>query len=159
MCIRDRTYQTQLIANVMALIGTPMLERGVLAVNEGLERGDPAIGPDTVATWCGALLGVLEAPGRDSGELLALVSDGIPGLDADWATALGDELDRVTVGLDPALIAQRKTAAEFDGIGLAPADDVLPSVLEGMYRELPGNAARFGASVRALVDTLSLIHI
>lgn len=151
----ELTYQTQLIANVMALIGTPMLERGVLAVNAGLERGDPAIGPDTVAAWCGALLGVLEAPGRDSGELLALVSDGIPGLDADWATALGNELDRVMVGLDPALVAQRKTVAEFDDIGLAPADDVLPSVLEGMYRELPGNAARFGASVRALVDTRS----
>jgi chemosensory pili system protein ChpA (sensor histidine kinase/response regulator) len=151
----ELTYQTQLIANVMALIGTPTLERGVLAVNEGLERGDPAIGPDTVATWCSALLGVLETPGRDAGELLALVSDGIPGLDADWAAALGDELDRVTVGLDPALIAQRKTVAEFDDIGLAPADDVLPSVLEGMYRELPGNAARFGASVRALVDTRS----
>lgn len=151
----ELAYQTQLIANVMELIGTRTLERGMLAVHDGLERGDAAIGPDTVATWCSALLGVLEAPGRESGELLALVSEGLPGLDADWAAALGDELDRVTVGLDPALVAQRKTVADFDDIGLAPADDVLPSVLEGMYRELPGNAARFGASVRALVDTRS----
>lgn len=151
----ELTYQTQLIANVMELIGTRTLERGMLAVHDGLERGDAAIGPDTVATWCSALLGVLEAPGRESGELLALVSEGLPGLDADWAAALGDELDRVTVGLDPALVAQRKTVADFDDIGLAPADDVLPSVLEGMYRELPGNAARFGASVRTLVATRS----
>ena len=151
----ELAYQTQLIANVMELIGTRTLERGMLAVLDDLARGDAAIGPDTVATWCSALLGVLEAPGRDAGELLALVSDGIPGLDADWATALGDELDRVQVGLDPALVAQRKTVAGFDDIGLVPADDVLPSVLEGMYRELPGNAARFGASVRTLVETRS----
>lgn len=151
----ELAYQTQLIANVMELIGTRTLERGMLAVHDGLARGDAAIGPDTVATWCSALLGVLEAPGRDAGELLALVSEGLPGLDADWATALGDELDRVQVGLDPALVAQRKTVAGFDDIGLAPADDVLPSVLEGMYRELPGNAARFGASVRTLVETRS----
>ena len=153
--VEELVYQTRLIANVMELIGTRTLERGMLCVNAGLERRDPAFGPEALAAWCSALLGVFEAPGRDAGELLAMVSEELPGFDAAWAAALGDELERIAIGVDPALIAQRKTLATAEDTQLAPADDVLPSVLEGMFRELPDNAARFGASVRALVATRS----
>lgn len=153
--VEELVYQTRLIANVMELIGTRILERGMLCVNAGLERRDPAFGPEALAAWCSALLGVFEAPGRDAGELLAMVSEDLPGFDAAWAAALGDELERIAIGVDPALIAQRKTLATAEDTQLAPADDVLPSVLEGMFRELPDNAARFGASVRALVATRS----
>lgn len=153
--VEELVYQTRLIANVMELIGTRTLERGMLCVNAGLERRDPAFGPEALAAWCSALLGVFEAPGRDAGELLAMVSEDLPGFDAAWAAALGDELERIAIGVDPALIAQRKTLVTAEDTQLAPADDVLPSVLDGMYRELPGNAARFGASVRALVATRS----
>lgn len=153
--VEELVYQTRLIANVMELIGTRTLERGMLCVNAGLEGRDPAFGPEAVAAWCNALLGVFETPGRDTGELLAMVSEDLPGFDAAWATALGDELERIAIGIDPALIAQRKTLATVEDMDLAPADDVVPSVLEGMFRELPDNAARFGASVRALVATRS----
>ena len=153
--VEELVYQTRLIANVMELIGTRTLERGMLCVNDGLERRDPAFGPEAVATWCSALLCVFEAPGRESGELLAMVSEDLPGFDAAWTAALGDELERIAIGVDPALIARRKTLATVEDADLAPADDVVPSVLEGMFRELPDNAARFGASVRALVATRS----
>jgi len=153
--VEELVYQTRLIANVMELIGTCTLERGMLWVNAGLARRDPAFGPEALAAWCSALLGVFEAPGREAGELLALVSEELPGFDAAWAMALGDELERIAIGVDPALLALRKTRATVEDTRLAPADDVLPSVLEGMFRELPGNAARFGASVRALVATRS----
>ena len=153
--VEELVYQTRLIANVMELIGTRTLERGMLRVNESLERRDPACGPEAVAAWCSALLGVFETPGRDAGELLAMVSEDLPGFDPAWAAALGDELERIAIGVDPALIAQRKTLATVEDTDLAPADDVVPSVLEGMFRELPDNAARFGASVRALVATRS----
>jgi chemosensory pili system protein ChpA (sensor histidine kinase/response regulator) len=151
----ELAYQCQLIVNVMELIGTPELARGMSAVRDALERRDPAVGPEALATWCNALLAVFEQPGRDSADLLASVAPALPALDAAWATALGDELARVTIGFDPALIAQRKTVAGFEDIGLTPADDVLPSVLDGMYRELPGNTARLGGAVRALASTRS----
>lgn len=153
--VEELVYQTRLIANVMELIGTRTLERGMLRVNESLERRDPACGPEALAAWCSALLGVFETPGRDAGELLAMVSEDLPGFDPAWAAALGDELERIAIGIDPALLAQRKTLATIEDTDLAPADDVVPSVLEGMFRELPDNAARFGASVRALVATRS----
>lgn len=151
----ELAYQCQLIVNVMELIGTPELARGMNAVREALEARDAAVGPEALATWCSVLLAAFEQPGRDSAELLASVAPALPALDAAWAAALGDELARVTIGFDPALIAQRKTVAGFEDIALAPADDVLPSVLDGMYRELPGNTARLGGAVRALASTRS----
>jgi chemosensory pili system protein ChpA (sensor histidine kinase/response regulator) len=149
----ELAYQCGLIANALELIGLAQLARGAEALREALERGDPAAGPDAVAIWCSALIGALDTPDRESAELVAAVAEPLSALDADWAQALGDELARVRVGMDPALLAQRKTVADFDDIGLAPAADVLPTVLEGMLRELPDNAARLGASVRALIDT------
>jgi chemotaxis protein histidine kinase CheA len=151
----ELAYQCQLIVNVMELIGTPELARGMGTVSEALERRDPAVDPEALATWCSVLLAAFEQPGRDSAELLASVAPALPALDAAWAAALGDELARVTIGFDPALIAQRKTVAGFEDIDLTPADDVLPSVLDGMYRELPGNTARLGGAVRALASTRS----
>lgn len=153
--VEELAYQCQLIVNVMELIGTPALAHGMTAVRDGIERRDPATTPDVVATWCSGLLASIESPGRDSAELLVSVTPALPGLDSAWADALGDEFARVVVGFDPALIAQRKTVAEFEDVALAPADDVLPNVLDGMYRELPGNAARLGASVRTLAETRS----
>ena len=153
--IEELAYQCQLIVNVLELIGTPALAHGMSAVRDGIERLDPAVAPETVAMWCSALLGTIEQPDRDSADLLASVAPTLSGLDDAWVHALGDEMARIVVGFDPALIAQRKTLAMFEDIGLAPADDVLPSVLDGMYRELPGNTARLGASIRALADTRS----
>lgn len=149
----ELAYQCGLVVNALELIGLTRLARGTEALRDALERGDPAAGPDLVASWCGALIGALERPDSEAAELVVAFAEPLSALDADWAQALGEELARVRVGMDPALLAQRKTVADFDDVGLAPAADVLPSVLEGMLRELPGNAARLGASVRALIDT------
>ena len=154
--VEELAYQCQLIANVLELIGTPALAYGMTAVRDGIERRDPAVQPEHVAMWCGALLGALEQPDHDAADLLTSVAPTLYGLDAAWTQAIGAEMMRIVVGFDPAVIALRKTTANFDDIGLAPADDVLPSVLDGMYRELPGNTARLGASVRALAETRSL---
>jgi chemotaxis protein histidine kinase CheA len=153
--VEELAYQCQLIVNVLELIGTPALAHGMAAVLDGIERRDPAVQPEHVAMWCSALLGAIEQPGHEAAELLSSVAPTLSGLDDAWARALRDELTRIVVGMDPALIAQRKTAADFDDIGLSPAEDVLPSVLDGMLRELPGNTERLGASVRALASTRS----
>lgn len=148
-------YQCQLIENVMELIGMPVLARGMGAIREGLERRDTTVTPDMMTLWSASLLDAFTHPGREAADPMAMIGQALPGLGDDWVTALGDELARVVIGFDPALIAQRKTIADVDDIGLTPADDVLPSVLDGMLRELPGNAERLGASVRALAATRS----
>lgn len=149
----ELSYQCQLVVNVMELIGTRTLAQGMDVVRVGIEARDPAVTPETVAIWCSVLLAAIETPNADSAESLAIASLDLPDLDDAWRTALVEEFARVRIGLDPALIAERKTQALPEDIALAPADDVLPSVLDGMLRELPGNAARFGASVRALAET------
>jgi chemotaxis protein histidine kinase CheA/ActR/RegA family two-component response regulator len=151
--LEELAYQSQLVVNVMELIGTATLAHGMNAVRTGIETRDPAVTPEAVATWCSVLLATIEQPNAESGELLGMAAHDLPGLDDAWRAALVAELGRVRIGLDPALIAQRKTLASLEDIGLAPADDVLPSVLDGMLRELPGNASKFGTSVRALADT------
>jgi len=151
--IGELSYQIQLVGNVLELIGTYALARGMEAVREGAESGDPAVSPDTVATWCSVLLAVMAAPDEASADVLVMAADGLPGLDADWADALHTEMARVRIGFDPSLIAARKTLAEPEDMQLSPADDVAPSVLEGMLRELPGNAERLGAAVRALAES------
>lgn len=153
--IEELVYQCQLIVNVMELIGTLELARGMDLIREALERRERAIGPEALATWCNALLAAFEQPGRAAADLLVATAPALPALDTRWSAALGDELARVAVGFDPALIAQRKTVAGFEDIGLIPANDVLPSVLDGMYRELPGNTARLGDAVRALAASRS----
>ena len=148
-------YHMQLVGNVLELIGTQALARGMQVVRDGVDARDPAVGPETVATWCSVLLAVIEAPGEESAELLVMAADGLPGLDAGWADSLRAEMARVSIGFDPAMIAARKTLADPDDMQLTPADDVVPSVMEGMLRELPGNAERLGAAVRALADERS----
>lgn len=153
--VEELAYQCQLIVNVLELIGTPVLAQGMAAVHDGIERRDPAVPPEVVAMWCGALFGTIEQPGHDAADLLISVAPALSGLDNVWAHALRDEMARIVIGFDPAMIAQRKTLATIEDIGLSPAEDVLPNVLDGMLRELPGNTARLGASVRALADTRS----
>ena len=153
--IGELGYHMQLVGNVLELIGTHALASGMEAIRHGAESGDPAVGPETVATWCSVLLAVIEAPGEESAELLVMAADGLPGLDAGWADSLRAEMARVSIGFDPAMIAARKTLADPDDMQLTPADDVVPSVMEGMLRELPGNAERLGAAVRALADERS----
>ncbi len=153
--IEELAYQCQLIVNVLELIGTPVLAQGMSAVQYSIERRDPAVPPEQVAMWCGALFGAIEQPGHDAADLLISVAPSLPELGDLWTRALHDEMARIVVGFDPAMIAQRKTLASLEDINLSPAEDVLPNVLDGMLRELPGNTARLGASVRALADTRS----
>jgi chemotaxis protein histidine kinase CheA len=153
--VEELAYQCQLIVNVLELIGTPVLAQGMAAVHDGIERRDPAVPPEVVAMWCGALFGTIEQPGHDAADLLVSVAPTLSGLDDAWAHALHNEMARIVIGFDPALLAQRKTHATIEDISLSPADDVLPNVLDGMLRELPGNTERLGASVRALADTRS----
>jgi chemotaxis protein histidine kinase CheA len=63
------------------------------------------------------------------------------------------QLVDVHVGYDPRLKALRKSKAEPEDIELKIADDVLPAVLDGMFRELPVRAAEFTQMTQQIVRT------
>lgn len=144
-------YQCELIGNVFELIGTVRLAEGMRLVRELIHARSPYIGPETMMQWCAGLLGVIDQPSSDSALLLASLMEGVPGLDEVWGAELAAEMALVRIGRDPVHTAARKREASEADLDLRPASDALPSVLEGMLRELPGNASRLGEAVRAAV--------
>ena len=145
-------YNLGLVGNAMEMLGTPALSRGILAlqtcVSSGLCRD-----PEMLGHWSASLVAFLEQMTEENADLMAALSYGVAGLDDEWAADLSSEAARVRIGMNPALIAMRKTEAFDDDVSLAVDADVLPSVLDGMLRELPGNAERLGNFIRKLVAT------
>jgi len=78
---------------------------------------------------------------------------------ADWfaqltpihAEALKSEIASINVGLDPRLMAARKTEISAAEAELSPADDVMPNVLQGMLIELPENARSLSINIENYV--------
>jgi chemotaxis protein histidine kinase CheA/ActR/RegA family two-component response regulator len=110
-----------------------------------------------LANWPIVLTGYLQSP-NDSAtaqDLCALLAD------PAWPSrrseseleALILRLGQVRVGYDPSLKAQRKSKAEPEDIELTIAEDVLPSVLDGMLRELPTRAAEFTQMTQQITRT------
>ena len=146
-------YQCELLGNALELLGTPVLAAGNAALRDGIARRDPAVDAECVARWSVTLLDALSRPGTDTADALADIAEVLPGLGPSWREGLREELARVVIGHDPALAHARLRVAYIADVSLAPADDVLATVMEGMLRELPGNAERLGASLRAIVST------
>lgn len=146
-------YQCGLLGNALELLGTRALAAGTAAIRDGIAGRHAAVDAECVARWSASLLDALSRPGLDTADALAELAGDLPGLGPAWRSALRKELARIVIGLDPMLAHTRVRVASTADVSLAPADDVLPSVMEGMLRELPGNAERLGASLRALVST------
>jgi chemosensory pili system protein ChpA (sensor histidine kinase/response regulator) len=158
--VEEYAYQAGLVLNALELLGLTRLNEATDTVRAeiALLAQAPA---DTIADrmalivrWQVALLGLLHAPTQaQSAELLLeTLSDPewVRALDAQEAPALLEEFARIRVGIDPKLIAARKRIAEPADVALDVAQDVAASVLEGMLRELPNNAAELCERLRAL---------
>ena len=65
--------------------------------------------------------------------------------------ALKQEIASISVGLDPRLMAARKTEITEEETELKPAADVMPNVLQGMLIELPENARALSISIENFV--------
>jgi len=144
-------HQCELIVNVLEHIGLLHLARGLRAVCEQTAAHSATIDPEIVLACCAGLRAAFETPAQDVTVLSAPLLGRIPPLDARWLEALGSELARVVIGMDPAFLAARKRHAAEQDVRLDFAPDVLGPVLDGMLRELPGNAARLGTAVRGAV--------
>ena len=67
------------------------------------------------------------------------------------AQALKNEIASISVGLDPRLMAARKTEISEAETELSPASDVMPNVLQGMLIELPENARTLSINIENFV--------
>lgn len=148
--LAELEFHLGLVGNAMEMLGTPVLSRGILALQEHVASPAPPAA-ELLLGWSASLAALLDQPGVENAELLAAIATDIGGADANWGRQLCDEWRRIRVGSDPTLVALRKSVADAADIDLQPAADVLPNVLDGMLRELPGNAARLGSALRRLV--------
>ncbi len=149
----DLEFHTGLIANAFEVLGLDRLRQLTEQVQALLRPETPGLRlptPDALIAWQAALLAFMEQADTRTVDLLCQVTGELLGGDIDRAS-LEAELSRIRIGIDPRLVAARKREATPDDVVLELAPDVLPSVLEGMLRELPGNAQRLGESVRTLL--------
>ncbi len=150
--VAELEFNLGLVGNALEMLGTPALSRGVLAMQTSVAGSMPPQADD-LDNWAAALAAFLADPNDENAELLTVFSAVAAELDSDWALLLQHEAARIRIGLDPRLLALRKTTATPADVILHVASDVLPNVLEGMLRELPGNAERLGNAVRRLIAT------
>jgi len=90
---------------------------------------------DCLSVWLVNLLGWFDQPSDEAATEVALSS--APGTLAD---ALETELRSVQFVVDPSFKLRPARSFEEADLSLKPAADVIPSVLQGMLRELPGHA-------------------
>jgi chemotaxis protein histidine kinase CheA len=143
-------YQLGLIGNALQMFGIETLDSLLQAMAEGCL--DRRLDGEALIRISAALLGFLDRAEVEAASFLAGEARDFGLVDADHVSRFEAEAARIRIGLDPALIAARKRHVEAGDLDLRPAADVLPDVLNSMLRELPGNAARLGQALRALVD-------
>lgn len=150
--LADIEFHTGLVGQAFEVLGLPRLWEHtgqVQAMLQAAAAGEPGPTPEGLIAWQVALLSLLKRPDPSTAQLLCQMAAELIG-DFD-PTALLAELTRVQVGMDPRRVVERKRQATPEDVDLELAADVLPTVLEGMLRELPGNAARLGEGIRGFV--------
>lgn len=122
------------LANALDAVGLPATAGALKSQTIALDAPGNAA-TDGLCEWLVLLLGWFTDPIAASVEELTGVSP------VSLQLALKSELAHVEFAHDPALLAARGNR-EFteEDLQLAPAEDVIPSVLQGMLRELPGHA-------------------
>ena len=160
--IEDLAYHTRLIGGALELLGLVALHRAtdiVLDEIDDLARrsaGDLDASLGLLLRWQVALLGFLQtAFDRDAQDLLLETLR-----ETTWSRPLDDsvandvavEFANIAVGRDPDAKLHRVVYAGPEDVALTPASDVLPSVLDGMLSELPGNARQLSARLHAVAQ-------
>jgi chemosensory pili system protein ChpA (sensor histidine kinase/response regulator) len=167
--VEEYAYQAGLVLTALELLGLTRLNVATDTVRAeiALLAQTPPEGVqarmDLIVQWQVALMGFLYAPAHseNSALLVETLTDPL------WAQALGPEqvpslmgeFARIRIGVDPKLIAARKRVAEPADVTLSVAEDVAASVIEGMLRELPNNAAELCERLRALGQVRDVEHL
>jgi chemotaxis protein histidine kinase CheA/CheY-like chemotaxis protein len=153
-------YQIELLGNAFSVLGLEHSQRMCMDLSAVL-NADGASDPALIAArtpalmeWIVHLVDLCSNPEADHGQLIQFVRSPdewfVPISDAQ-AILLENEISRIHVGLDPSLKAARKTEVTEEDTSLSHADDVIPSVLQGMLMELPDNAQNLSIAIENYV--------
>lgn len=144
--IEELRFQAGLLGNAFRHLGLQALAELLEATPDAVADPQHPMALVDLGPAIGAWLLAFDAPSADA--VAALGEALLPApVSQAWSSAWGAEAAAVRLGGDPALLAER-VAADSDDVSLVAAADVLPSVMAAMRRELPGNAARLGRSLR-----------
>jgi chemotaxis protein histidine kinase CheA/ActR/RegA family two-component response regulator len=141
--VDECSWQCQLVANALDMLGLPALSAGLAAAATGLAACASEERAELLAATATAAIGLLAAPDIESAGLLAdtLADPRWPApLDGTQRAAMLDEAGRIMVGVDPAVHARMHRVATAEDADLRLPEDVSPQVLAGMLRELPDRA-------------------
>lgn len=157
----EAQYQIELLGNAFEVLG---LEQS-RAMCTGLLHSLSEPGADServinerapaMMHWIVMLVDFCDRPdaieARESWVDFVGTSDWFAQLTPAHTQALKDEIASISVGLDPRLMAARKTEISAAETDLNPASDVMPNVLQGMLIELPENARTLSINIENFV--------
>jgi chemotaxis protein histidine kinase CheA/ActR/RegA family two-component response regulator len=165
----EAVYQIELLGNAFGVLQLESAQGMCQSLTERLHSFDAADGMQVdrnakaLQRWVQLMVDYCSKPDQSSSyqRVVQCVSaaDWLMPLSAAQSANLLAEFARVHVGKDPSLMAERKTEMSADDMNLAPADDVMPNVLQGMLMELPDNAQNLSESVSAFIATGDAEHI
>ncbi len=146
----EAQYQIELLGNAFEVLGLEQSRAMCTDLSATLSLpGSDAINTITerapaLMNWIVLLVDFCDRPSAvDARESLVEFvgsSDWFAQLSAVQTARLQSEIARISVGMDPRLMAARKVEISEEDTELKPADDVMPNVLQGMLLELPENA-------------------
>jgi chemotaxis protein histidine kinase CheA/ActR/RegA family two-component response regulator len=153
-------YQIELLGNAFAVLNL-VHSQGMCSELSMVLNAPGANTPELIAArapalmeWIVHLMDLCTNPEDDHSQLFAFLQSPdewfVPMAQAE-AALLKQEIARIRVGLDPSLKAARKTEISEEDASLSPAEDVIPSVLQGMLLELPSNAQNLSIAIENYV--------
>lgn len=140
----DLTFLLGSMVNALDAVGLPCLAAALRAHAEVLDNANEPHGADALGEWLVLLMGWFADPDARNAEDLAAVMPA-----PQQGQALLQELNRVQFVLDPAHLQRPAREVSANDLDLNPAADVIPSVLQGMLRELPGHADALARSIES----------
>ncbi len=157
----EAQYQIELLSNAFEVLGLEQSRKMCHVLLQSLA----APGADSEAViserapsmmhWIVMLVDFCDRPdnieARESWVDFVGTEDWFAQLTPAHSAALKNEIASISVGLDPRLMAARKTEITEEETELKPAADVMPNVLQGMLIELPENARALSLSIENFV--------
>ncbi len=165
----EAVYQIELLGNAFGVLQLEHAQNMCQSLTDQLHRFDASNrtqvdgSAKALQRWVQLLVDYCSKPDQPASyqRVVQCVSamDWLMPLDGAQSEALLAEFARVHVGKDPSLMAERKTKMTADDMNLAPAEDVMPNVLQGMLMELPDNAQNLSESVTEFIASGDAEHI
>jgi chemotaxis protein histidine kinase CheA/ActR/RegA family two-component response regulator len=157
----EAQYQIELLSNAFEVLGLEQSRKMCHVLLQSLAA--PGADAEAVISerapammhWIVMLVDFCDRPdnieARESWVNFVATEDWFAQITPAHSEALKQEIANISVGLDPRLMAARKTEISAEETELSPAADVMPNVLQGMLIELPENARALSINIENFV--------